>query len=138
MWDKDSPLLQIPHFTEEAVKKCQTMTPPVETVFDVLDLDDDVRTDLMSGFAPHQVSDIAVFCNSYPNIELSFEKDFEDEVTSGDSLSLVVQLQREVDDEDEDEAGNPVNRVVSSRYPYEKLEGWWLVVGDSNNNTLLV
>lgn len=81
-WDKDSVLMQIPHFTQELVVKCSQLDPPVETVFDVLELDDDVRNDLLASFSPEKVSDVAVFCNAYPSVELSYEKDFEDEVVS--------------------------------------------------------
>lgn len=43
-----------------------------------------------------------------------------------------VSLQREASDDDVEEIG----KVVAPRYPGEKSEGWWLVVGDTNSNTL--
>jgi pre-mRNA-splicing helicase BRR2 len=78
-WDKDSILMQIPHFTKDLAQKCNQHDPPVESVFDLLELDDDVRSNLL-GFTPDKMSDVAVFCNAYPNVELTYEKDFEDEV----------------------------------------------------------
>ena len=47
-------------------------------------------------------------------------------------------MQRDVGDEDEEDESNlNLGKVVSAKYPFEKQEGWWLVVGDSNSNTLL-
>lgn len=51
-------------------------------------------------------------------------------------MTIVVTLQRDVD-EDDDNDSNALGKVISARYPTEKQEGWWLVVGDSNANSLL-
>ena len=77
-WSKDSVLLQIPHFTENLVEKCKKITKPVETVFDLLDLDDDVRDELLQ-FTSDKMSDVALFCNSYPNVELTFLTNLEND-----------------------------------------------------------
>jgi pre-mRNA-splicing helicase BRR2 len=71
-WNKDPVLFQLPHFTQEIVSRCQAHEPPVETVFDVLDLDDDVRDSLLQ-LSPEKMSDVAVFCNAYPNVDLSYK-----------------------------------------------------------------
>ena len=133
LWDKDSALLQIPHFNAEVVGRLRSARPPVESVFDVLEMEDSMRDELLQ-FSQEQMSDVAVFCNAYPNIELAFETDIEGNVTAGDSVNVVVNLQREVD-EDEDDAN--IGKVLCPRYPFDKTEGWWLVVGDTNANTLL-
>jgi pre-mRNA-splicing helicase BRR2 len=73
LWNtSDAVLLQIPHFTEDIVKRCRALTSPVETVFDLLELEDDVRTDVLQ-MSPEKLSDVAMFCNAYPNVELAFE-----------------------------------------------------------------
>lgn len=55
---------------------------------------------------------------------------------SGDTVSVSVTLQREIDDEaDAEEEGT--GKVVCPRYGSEKTEAWWLVIGDSNSNALL-
>jgi pre-mRNA-splicing helicase BRR2 len=46
----------------------------------------------------------------------------------------MVSLQRDID-EDADSSG--VDAVVCPRFPGAKTEGWWLVVGDNNSNSLL-
>jgi pre-mRNA-splicing helicase BRR2 len=48
---------------------------------------------------------------------------------------LIVQLAREGDDDDDmGEGGDVVPTVIASRYPKEKLEGWWLVVGEKRES----
>jgi pre-mRNA-splicing helicase BRR2 len=62
------------------------------------------------------------------------------QVVCGDTVSVVVTVQRESDEEDEDEAedkDSTVGRVVCPRYGLEKTEAYWLVIGDSNSNALL-
>ena len=93
-------LLQIPHFTPEIVARCKALATPVETVFDLLELDDDVRNDVLQ-MTPEDLSDVAVFCNSYPNVELSFECDSDGRsVEAGDSIAVTVSLSRDTDEVD--------------------------------------
>ena len=111
-WDKDSVLLQIPHFNEEIIQRCSSHKPPVETVFDVIELEPDDRDSLLN-LSPEKMSDVALFCNSYPNIELSYQSSFEGaEVESGDTISVTVILQRELSDEDIDPS--LIGKVISS------------------------
>jgi pre-mRNA-splicing helicase BRR2 len=134
-WDKDSVLLQIPHFDAQIVSQCTSHDPPIETVFDVIDMDAEDR-DALLNLSPEKMSDVALFCNAYPNIELSYQCDFEGaEVTANDTVTIVVTLQREVSEDEVDP--NSVGKVVCPRFPEDKTEGWWLVVGDTNSNALL-
>jgi pre-mRNA-splicing helicase BRR2 len=102
----------------------------VETVFDILDLEDEDRTRLLA-FPAEQLSDIALFCNAYPNIELDFEVEGETpegaeeeegvvhrEFTAGQSVSMRVQLSRELDEDEEEDAEyiNGLGKVVAARY----------------------
>jgi pre-mRNA-splicing helicase BRR2 len=134
-WARDSALLQIPHFSLEIIDKCKNFNPPVESVFDFLELEEESRSALLTDFSSPMLSDVALFCNSYPNIELTFQKSFEDSVTANSQLSLLVSLQRDIDENDDSIV--EVGKVVSARYPYEKHEGWWLVLGDSSGGTIL-
>ncbi len=131
-WDKDSVLLQVPHFNADIVSRLRAAG--VESVYEVLEMDDDMRVQCLQ-LPPAQMSDVALFCNSYPNVEVSYELDAEGEaVEAGAALSLNVQVQREVDgDEDEAELGV----VRSARYTNDKTESWWLLVGDKRTNALL-
>jgi pre-mRNA-splicing helicase BRR2 len=70
VWNKDSYLKQLPHFTPELIKRCNEKG--VESVFDIMDLDDDERNSLLH-LDEAKMADVARFCNRYPNIELTYE-----------------------------------------------------------------
>ncbi|PZC71643.1 hypothetical protein B5X24_HaOG212854 [Helicoverpa armigera] len=70
MWAKDSYLRQLPHFTTELVQRCSEKG--VETVFDVMELEDNARAKLLQ-LSPTEMADVARFCNRYPNVELTYE-----------------------------------------------------------------
>ena len=70
MWSKDSYLKQLPHFTSDIIKRCSEKN--VETVFDIMELEDDDRIKLLQ-LSDSQMVDVARFCNRYPNIELIYE-----------------------------------------------------------------
>ena len=44
-WESDSPLKQIPHFEPEVVKRCKEAG--VESVYDIMEMEDDKRNDLL-------------------------------------------------------------------------------------------
>jgi pre-mRNA-splicing helicase BRR2 len=135
LWDRDHTLLQIPHFTKEIVERCEASGEEIETVFDILGLDDDVREGLLQ-LPPHKMNDVAAFCNNYPNIDLNYELVDADSVTTGDAVNIVVTLEREVDEDGMDE-GKGFGNVIAPSYPKPKVEGWWLVVGDVGRNVLM-
>jgi pre-mRNA-splicing helicase BRR2 len=87
VWAKDpaSVLLQIPHFTKDIAERCRSAAPAVESVFDILELEDDRRNSLLQ-LSAEKMSDVAMFCNAYPNIELTFSTDIEGGEVSGQFL----------------------------------------------------
>ncbi|KAH0568285.1 putative U5 small nuclear ribonucleoprotein 200 kDa helicase [Cotesia glomerata] len=125
MWSKDSTLKQLPHFTAETIKRCTEKK--IETVFDVMELDDEDRNRLLQ-MTDAQMMDIAKFCNRYPNIEMSYEIEDKDRIRCGNTVNIVVQLERE------DDVGGP---VVAPFFPQKREEGWWVVIGDPKTNSLL-
>uniref|UniRef100_A0A803P6U2 RNA helicase n=1 Tax=Cannabis sativa TaxID=3483 RepID=A0A803P6U2_CANSA len=132
MWERDSMLLQLPHFTKELAKRCQENPgKSVETVFDLVELEDDERRDLLQ-MTDSQLLDIAKFCNRFPNIDMSYEVLEGDNVAAGDVVTLQVTLERDL------EGRTEVGPVDAPRYPKAKEEGWWLVVGDTKSNSLIV
>jgi len=128
VWDSDSVLKQIPHFTEDRVARCKERG--VESVFDLMELEDDVRKDLLQ-MTPKQLADAAVFCNRYPNVDVTYSVKNENNLTAGSTVTLDIQLERELDE------GEEVGPVYALLYPKEKAEGWWIVIGDSKTNQLL-
>lgn len=125
MWSKDSYLKQLPHFSNEIIKRCQEKN--IETVFDIMELEDETRTSTLR-LSEKQMAEVARFCNRYPNIEMNFEVVDKDKIHSGSSINVVVQLERE------DEVTGP---VIAPFFPHKREEGWWIVIGDSASNSLL-
>jgi pre-mRNA-splicing helicase BRR2 len=76
-----------------------------------------------------QMEELAEACNRYPNIEVNYEVVNKDEIETGDAVEMIVQLEREMDDEE-------LGPVIAPRYPKRKEEAWWLVVGDAKRGTL--
>ena len=142
LWNKDNVLMQIPHFTKEIVDRCEAYQgeEPIESVFDILTLDDDVRNDLLR-LPDEKMADVAVFCNNYPNIEVAFEVQDSDDITASDPVQISVKLEREVDDDEDDDEEEvdeaQFGQVQAPLFPKEKREGWWIVVGDTKTNSLL-
>ena len=125
MWNKDSYLKQLPHFTNEIVERCKEKK--IETIFDVMDMEDDVRTELL-GLNLAKMADVARFCNRYPNIELSYDVENKENIQSGGQVNVNVSMERE------DEVNGP---VIAPLFPQKREENWWVVIGDTKTNTLL-
>ncbi|KAL8464183.1 hypothetical protein ACS0TY_033921 [Phlomoides rotata] len=131
MWERDSMLLQLPHFTKELAKRCQENPGKnIETVFDLVEMEDDERRELLQ-MSDTQMMDIARFCNRFPNIDLTYDVLDSEIVRAGEDISLQVSLERDLQGRTE------VGAVDAPRYPKLKEEGWWLVVGDTKTNQLL-
>ena len=131
MWERDSMLLQLPHFTKDLAKRCQENPgKSIETVFDLVEMEDDERRELLQ-MSDSQLLDIARFCNRFPNIDMTYEVLDSENLRAGDDITLQVMLERDL------EGRTEVGSVDAPRYPKAKEEGWWLVVGDTKSNQLL-
>ena len=94
MWDGDSPLMQLPHFTPELIKACNQAQ--IETIEDLMNMEDPDRDRLIK-FNPKQIIDLANSCNRYPGINLTAElEDYE----QGEDVAIKLHLEREGWDED--------------------------------------
>ncbi|SMR51251.1 unnamed protein product [Zymoseptoria tritici ST99CH_1E4] len=137
MWDRDSPLKQIPHFEDRVVEVCSQFK--IKDVFEFQDaMDPDENPDhekLMKGlgFSNTQLADAAKFINErYPNVELEFELEDAENVVSGSPSTLNVSITRQLEEDEE-----PNLAVHAPFYPAEKTENWWLVVGEEKTKNLL-
>ncbi|XP_053622297.1 U5 small nuclear ribonucleoprotein 200 kDa helicase [Plodia interpunctella] len=124
MWAKDSYLRQLPHFTPELVQRCAEKG--VETVFDVMELEDNARAKLLQ-LSSNEMADVARYCNRYPNVDLSYEVKNSRRLSAGKSIEVEVSLEREDD----------VAPVIAPFLSQKREEGWWVVIGDPKTNTLL-
>ncbi|CAD6448180.1 e3c46375-32a4-49fd-b501-acdc5ebb3dba [Sclerotinia trifoliorum] len=140
MWDRDSPLKQIPHFTPEVIKAANESG--IKDIFEFMDaMDPSENPDYEAlikrlGLSQTQLAQAAYFTNSkYPNIELDFEVEDPEEIVSGSPAYIKIKIVRDVD-EDDDSAEVDMS-VHAPFYPAKKMENWWLVVGDESSKTLL-
>ncbi|KAJ2162499.1 Pre-mRNA splicing [Coemansia sp. RSA 552] len=135
VWESRDPVVkQIPHLgTSQFLERCKAME--IDSVFDVMDMEDDDRQKLLEGLSTRQVSDVAEFVNRYPNIEVEHEVEDPDEISAGASVTVQLSLDREWDEDDEGEVPGP---VVAPFFPQPRSESWWVVVGEAQTQSLLV
>lgn len=91
-----------------------------------MEMQDEDRIALLQ-LSTSKLSDVARFCNRYPNIEISYEIADKDDISSGNSVTVSVNLERA------DEVGGP---VIAPLFPQKREEGWWLVIGELKSNSL--
>lgn len=142
MWDRDSPLKQLPHFTPEVVKAASE-----SGIKDIADFvqqmdpsENENYTQLVAklGLSQSQLAQVANFANSkYPDIDLEFEVEGPDDITAGAPAFLKVAIERNVYEDDDDDAAEVDTTVHAPFYPVKKMENWWLVVGEESTKTLL-
>ncbi len=138
MWQKDSPLKQIPHFDSDTIKAVQKLGVSDVDAF-INAMDEDENPDYKKLIAAldvnqRQLADIANFTNDfYPNVDLDFQLVDPENIASNTPAKLKVRVVRNID-EDEDLK----TEVHAPFFPADKTESWWLVVGDQKERTLLV
>jgi pre-mRNA-splicing helicase BRR2 len=159
MWDRDSPLKQIPHFTPEVIKAANSAgyVPNLPVIYDNANRYPFISVEDIFGFmeamdpsenpnygalvkklglTQAQLGQAANFTNSkYPNIELEFELEDPEDITAGVPSYIKVKIEREVDEDDE--SAEVDTTVHAPFYPVKKMENWWLVVGEESTKTLL-
>ena len=150
MWDRDSPLKQIPFFGPELIRTANnagyapsphpsecTLTPhSIKDIFAFMDAmaDDSTRDNLLASLNLNQtqLAKVANFTNAkYPNIDMEHELE-DDSVTAGQPAYIKVKIEREVDEDEEVDTS-----VHAPFYPGSKMENWWLVVGEEGSKNLL-
>ncbi|KAF6257784.1 RNA helicase, activating signal cointegrator 1 [Scenedesmus sp. NREL 46B-D3] len=126
-WEKDSPLLQLPHFTPQLA--AAAAAKDVSTVFDLVEMEDEDRRELLQ-LSDRQLDEVTAVCNRYPDISVTTELPEGPDVAAGDPVTLLVSLDREME-------GGELAAVHAPRFPGLREEGWWLVVGNPKTNKLL-
>ncbi|EMC94943.1 hypothetical protein BAUCODRAFT_72059 [Baudoinia panamericana UAMH 10762] len=137
MWDRDSPLKQIPHFEDEVVEVCNKAG--IKDVFEFMEAMDSSENQNYEklvksmGLTNKQLADAATFTNErYPNVDLAFELEDAENVVAGSPSYLTVTVERQLEEDEE-----PNLTAHAPFYPAEKTENWWLVVGEESSKTLL-
>ena len=154
MWDRDSPLKQIPHFSPEVIqvanefkyvitmpsKRTSTnMIARINDIFEFMDAMDPTENKDYATLVKRlnlnnkQLAQAAAFTNEkYPNLEMDFEVEDPENVTSGEPAYLKIKIERELEEDEE-----PDTVVHAPFYPNQKMENWWLVVGEESSKSLL-
>lgn len=127
LWNKDSILKQLPHFTDEIIARCEAKE--IENIYDIINMEDEDRNEVLQ-MNEEQLADVARVCNMYPNLECNFGVLNKDPIREGSKVFIGVELERE----DEDPYIGPVH---APRFPVDKDENWWVVVGSPKKNQLL-
>lgn len=127
VWDRDSPLKQIPHFTEEIIKRCSDAG--LESIYDLgeflADASEDSRNKLLQ-MDPKKLRDVANFINNYPSIDITYELENPESITAGNQAIINVVLTREIEE-------NVNTLVYAPFFPVPKNEHWWVVIADETS-----
>uniref|UniRef100_A0A7E4UNZ2 U5 small nuclear ribonucleoprotein 200 kDa helicase n=1 Tax=Panagrellus redivivus TaxID=6233 RepID=A0A7E4UNZ2_PANRE len=127
MYSNESCMKQLPHSSPALLERCKEAE--VDSIFALLELEDDARTNLLR-MNNAELADVARFCNNFPAIEV-IHKVSASKATVGETIEVDVVLDREND------VNGAAPPVVAPFYPLKrKDEGWWVVIGVPETNTL--
>ncbi len=106
MWDRDSPLLQIPHFTTQTVQvAAEYGIEDIEEFMAKMDPSENKDHQTLVkrlGLDGRQLVEAAAFTNNkYPNIDLDFELEEPSTITANDPAYVKIRITRELDDDDD-------------------------------------
>ncbi|GAB7364123.1 hypothetical protein MBLNU230_g4675t1 [Neophaeotheca triangularis] len=135
MWDKDSPLKQLPYFDEELVGVCKEFgINDVNELIDAMDPEENKDYNKLTtalNLSNAELTEIAEFANShYPSVDMHFS--LKDQLVTGETGTLNVTLERDIESEDEVKP-----YVHAPFYPANKQEMYWVVVVDEQRKSLL-
>ena len=65
-------------------------------MFDIIEMENDDRENLLS-LSQAQMTDVAKFCNRYPNIEMNHEVEDAESAATGQPTMVHISLEREAD-----------------------------------------
>ncbi|ETN47213.1 uncharacterized protein HMPREF1541_01404 [Cyphellophora europaea CBS 101466] len=150
MWDRDSPLMQLPHFTKEVAERLAKdfQVRDVEEFMTAMDPSENQEYKTLvaalgeMGLGNRELVEAAAFTNQkYPNLEVEFEVVDPEEIAAGEPAVVNVTIKRDADDEDEDEEDQGPEEIDTTVhapfYPAKKQENWWLVVAEEKTKSLL-
>ncbi|KAH7060504.1 DEAD/DEAH box helicase domain-containing protein [Macrophomina phaseolina] len=136
MWDRDSPLKQIPHFDNQLVQEANAAgVQDISDFIDAMDPEAPNNKELVQRLklSGPQLADAARFVNDfYPDLSVEFDVLEPEAITAGAPAYLEVTVTREMDEDDE-----PQTTVHAPFFPSDKPEAWWLVVGEESTKSLL-
>ncbi|ORM42239.1 U5 small nuclear ribonucleoprotein helicase [Babesia sp. Xinjiang] len=120
----DSPLMQLPYANQKWIEQANKIG--IMDLFDLMSMEDDDRDRLLSCFTPQQCASIAAVCNavSVLNVQCALSTET---ATPQQPVQMVLNIEREGD----------MNAVHAPLFPLERLEQWWVVVGEPSLKRIL-
>merc|ERR1711935_970306 len=120
VWDKQSPLLQLPHIEEDMLKHFHTKRRNIKTLQQVAKLDDDERRSLLRKLTDEEYKDVIRVLASFPILDVIITTEVVDDeeqhvVTAGAIVTVTLLLERgtmdsvmdiPLEDNDDDDSGN--------------------------------
>lgn len=131
VWDTDTPLKQA--IRNEAALKLATES--AETIYDI---DGPLlkKMNILNGAEKRRIAD---FCNTYPAVQVHDRSLDKSTAMPEEELTFSVVLSRSAIDEDKESSNGLAIKVLSFSPHVEdsQYEGWWLVIGDPVQKSLL-
>jgi translocation protein SEC63 len=132
---KDSPLLQLPHFTEATVKHCTTGKNAVTTVQQYRALPDDQKKGMLD-FTSTQKADVLQYLQMFPDISVStrvfVDDDEDDNVYANDLVTIEVTITR-----NNLADGQVAGTVHAPFFPFPKQEAYWVILGQAKEGRIM-
>merc|ERR1719278_1821375 len=99
VWDKQSPLLQLPHIEEDMLKHFHTKRRNIKTLQQVAKLDDDERRSLLRKLTDEEYKDVIRVLASFPILDVTITTEVVDDeeqhvVTAGAIVTVTLLLER--------------------------------------------
>jgi translocation protein SEC63 len=128
LWVKDSPLLQLPHFTTEEAKHCKTKAGTmIKSIKEYKEVPDEQKKGMVN-FTESQRQDVLKFLNIYPDITVTtkvyVDDDEDDTIYEGDLCTVQVTIVR-----NNLADGEKAGLVHAPFFPFPKQEAFWIILG---------
>merc|ERR1719418_490391 len=100
LWDKASPLLQLPHVEEDMLKHFYSKRRNIKSLAQLAKMSDEDRRLLLRGLAEEQYKDLVKVLGSFPSLSMSVTTEVVDDeeqhvVTAGSIITVTIGLERQ-------------------------------------------
>jgi len=136
LWDKASPLMQLPHVEEDMLKHFYSKRRNIKTLRQLAMMNDEDRRSLLRTFSDDQYKDLVKVLGGFPHLSMTVTTEVVDDeeqhvVTAGSIITVTVGLEREsldiylggIDNSDVEDVGDEVeDQYMIDEEEDEKVE----------------